>query len=300
MLAKLFHSLKDLRVPNQVELSILIVDNDFAQSARSIVEKFQTQSNSPIKYLVEPIQNIALARNMAIKNAKGDYIAFVDDDETVSPQWIEELYKNMLNHNTDGVFGAVFEKYIFDPPIWLRKGKFFNRRTNLKTGDLLSYKQTGSGNCLLSKKALERFEGPFNSNYGQSGGEDTTLFKKMLDSGSTFVCASDAITYEWIPKERASLKYLLRRSFVGGFIFARQLELGSKGIFLKSKFIMRTSVLTGYYLVLSLFNIFFGYHKFVQCLLGISIQMGKFRALLKPFLKEYGDQDKSKLEFVKS
>ena len=36
-------------------------------------------------------QNIALARNKAIENAKGDFIAFIDDDEFPLDQWL-------LNH----------------------------------------------------------------------------------------------------------------------------------------------------------------------------------------------------------
>lgn len=298
MLDKLLESLMNLEGSNQFDISILIVDNDGNQSAFQIVEVYKAKSKFPIKYFVEPNQNIALARNMAVEKADGDYIAFVDDDETVSPQWINELFKTVHQNGYDGAFGPIMESFFNEPPNWLKKGKFFNRRTNLKTGHLLNYKQTSSGNCFLKKKVLNEVEGPFDPDFGLSGGEDTALFKKLIDLKKVFVCVADAITYEWIPEERANLKYLVRRAFLGGFIFTSQLKNNLKNAFTKVKFVLRTIALIGFYFILMPFKLFFGFHKFVQCLLGISIQIGKLAALLRFSFKEYGRPKSTKLEFV--
>jgi len=61
--------------------SIVVVDNDHLRSAETCVLKFSAASPVPIRYYVEPRQNIALARNKAIENANGDFAAFLDDDE---------------------------------------------------------------------------------------------------------------------------------------------------------------------------------------------------------------------------
>ena len=46
-----------------------------------------------ISYDVEPEQNIALARNRAIGNASGEYVALIDDDEFPDKQWLLTLYE---------------------------------------------------------------------------------------------------------------------------------------------------------------------------------------------------------------
>ncbi len=61
--------------------SIVVADNDQARSAESVVAEFTKTSSVAVTYCMEPQQNIALARNKAVRNASGNYIAFIDDDE---------------------------------------------------------------------------------------------------------------------------------------------------------------------------------------------------------------------------
>ena len=61
--------------------SLIVVDNDASESARETVLQFRNMSPLEVRCFVEPEQNIALARNKALANAKGDFIAFIDDDE---------------------------------------------------------------------------------------------------------------------------------------------------------------------------------------------------------------------------
>src|SRR6266567_7084151 len=73
--------------------SIVIVDNDQSESARAVVSDFAAALPVPIKYCVEPRQNIALARNKAIENASGDFIACIDDDEFPQHDWLLNMFK---------------------------------------------------------------------------------------------------------------------------------------------------------------------------------------------------------------
>lgn len=66
---------------------------------------------------------VSNARNMALDNAKGDFVAFIDDDDLISPLYLEELYK-MSNSNIvslcypyafkDGVLGSQLHYRITD------------------------------------------------------------------------------------------------------------------------------------------------------------------------------------------
>ena len=74
----------------------MVVDNDARESARSIVQSWSERSRVPIAYMVEPRQNIALARNASVALATGDLVAFVDDDEEPSSDWLCRLYEVLV------------------------------------------------------------------------------------------------------------------------------------------------------------------------------------------------------------
>ena len=81
LLKSLLEDLKKQETGNLFSYSILIVDNDRKESARDVVRECATAQTVRIDYRVEPEQNIALARNVAIAHATGDYVVFIDDDE---------------------------------------------------------------------------------------------------------------------------------------------------------------------------------------------------------------------------
>src|SRR5262245_1543613 len=72
LLANLLKGLYEQRTEGQFTFSIVIVDNDCAGTARETVERFQVDHDIAIDYFIEPEQSIALARNRAVGNAKGD------------------------------------------------------------------------------------------------------------------------------------------------------------------------------------------------------------------------------------
>lgn len=47
-----------------------------------------------IQYYYSPLPGVSNARNIGLDNAKGDYVAFVDDDDFVSKNYLEELLKH--------------------------------------------------------------------------------------------------------------------------------------------------------------------------------------------------------------
>ena len=108
--------------------SIVVVDNDRFQTARQVVLTFQQSTKLDIKYFIEPVQNISLARNRAIENARGDLIVFIDDDEFPVKSWLLELYKAFKNYGADGVLGPVRPYFEQESPAWIIKGKFCERK----------------------------------------------------------------------------------------------------------------------------------------------------------------------------
>jgi glycosyltransferase involved in cell wall biosynthesis len=92
LLQRLLCELSRQVTERQFSFSVVVTDNDSAQTARQVVSQFGAGASIPVTYCLEPQQNIALARNKAVANSKGDYLAFIDDDEYPSEMALNSLF----------------------------------------------------------------------------------------------------------------------------------------------------------------------------------------------------------------
>jgi hypothetical protein len=119
MLEGLLAAIERLQTGNLFRVSVAVVDNDREQSAREVVARAAARSSLRIRYDVEPEQNLSLARNRSVRNASGEYVAFIDDDEVPPPGWLAALFQTLQRFKVDGVLGPVYPRYEVEPPAWL-------------------------------------------------------------------------------------------------------------------------------------------------------------------------------------
>jgi glycosyltransferase involved in cell wall biosynthesis len=205
---------------------VVVVDNDSLRSAEETVQSFQSKNEIKIIYDCEPEQNIALARNRAIQNSNGNYIAFMDDDEYPVKDWLSRLYHTMKEYKADGVLGPVLPSFPPGAPNWLKKGNIFNRR-RFSTGTRLTVRDTRTGNVLLSRSVLPEKFTWFDPAFGLTGGEDVDFFRKQIAIGRVFVWCDEAETYETVPSERWKISFHLRKSFKIGALNGETLRKSS-------------------------------------------------------------------------
>ncbi|MBA7661603.1 hypothetical protein ES703_69623 [subsurface metagenome] len=62
---------------------------------------------------------LSAARNLAIREAKGDIVAFVDDDVVLSPDWAEEMIKAYQGDSIIGVTGSALPLWEDESMSWL-------------------------------------------------------------------------------------------------------------------------------------------------------------------------------------
>ena len=120
ILGQLLKHLSGQNTEGLFSYSIVVADNDHVQSARSVVHEFAAESSISVSYCVEPQQSIALARNKAVSTATGDFIAFIDDDEVPSPDWLRLLFEAIESYGADGVLAPVLPRFLTPPPEWIR------------------------------------------------------------------------------------------------------------------------------------------------------------------------------------
>lgn len=214
-------SIAALTVPNRASVRIVIADNDLTPSARNLVERLRPQIPFDILYLHAPASNISIARNACLDAGGGDFLAFVDDDETVTPGWLSELMATTLETGAEAVLGPVRAIYRKDAPRWMRKGDFHSTFPVWVKGEVL----TGyTCNVLLRRSSPLIGRRRFNLALGRTGGEDTEFFSRLHRDGGVIAYAPGALVLEPVPESRASFPWLLKRRFRMGQTHARLLE----------------------------------------------------------------------------
>lgn len=186
---------------------ILVVDNDPAQSAESIVEEHPLE----VLYVNEPRPGIASARNRALDhfNERFAAVIFIDDDEWVEPSWFEELVGYAERTDADVVQGPVMTIIPEDAPAWVRKGQFFQRRLEV-TGAVLQSASTN--NVLLTRRAWVRAGCPrFDDAFSVTGGSDYDFFWGVRKSGAEILYCAEAVVYEDVPISRLDRGWIRRR-----------------------------------------------------------------------------------------
>jgi len=194
--------------------SVVVCDNDQLESAREVVSEVSAAAPMPVYYCVEPQRNIALARNTAVEHSTGDFVAFIDDDEAPPRDWLVRLITALRAYQADGVLGPVVPRFHALPPDWIQRGKLFERPSP-PTGTWLRWKQTRTGNALLDRRIFDDPANRFRSEYG-GGGEDVDFFRRMTAKGMRFVWCAEAGVDEFVPSERCSRTYPLKRALLRG------------------------------------------------------------------------------------
>lgn len=269
LLQRLLDGIARQETNGEFTYSVVVTDNDAAESARSVVEAFAAKSKIAITYAVEPRQNIALARNRAIANATGDYIVFIDDDEFPVSDWLRHMLATCQRLGVAGVLGPVRPHFDAPPPRWVLAGKFCDR-PEYPTGTAMPWSKSRTGNVLFRRDLLRGMHEPFRAEFG-TGGEDVDFFRRMSLLGHTFVWCNEGITYEVVPPSRWTRRYMLRRALLRG---RNNAKLRNAQALLKS--IVAVPV---YSLILPA-ALFFGQHVFMKYCIKFCDHLGRMLALL--------------------
>ncbi len=192
------------------QVRVIVADNDDNPSARGLVETTARENGLAVTYLHAPARNISVARNACLDAATAPLVAFIDDDELVTPHWLAALLAAMDRNHGDAVLGPVCAVYGPDCPAWLTKGDFHSTRPVWVGGQI----RTGyAGNVLLRRDAHALRGLRFHQGLGCTGGEDTLFFAEMVRAGGRIAYAPEAVVTEPVPPERARLAWLVQRRF---------------------------------------------------------------------------------------
>jgi succinoglycan biosynthesis protein ExoM len=250
--------------------SLVIADNDHAESAKAVVSAFAAAWPISLTYCVEPRQNIALTRNKAVENATGDFVAFIDDDEFPAKDWLLTLLKACNEYDVDGVVGPVKRHFDEQPPNWVVRGGFYERPT-YSTGLVIDWGKGRTNNVLLKKEIFSAAGQPFRPEF--RSGEDQDFFRRMIERGYVFIWCNEAVAYEVVPPMRWKRTFMLRRALLQGAVSVLHPGFGALDV---AKSIV---AIAGYAAALP-FAFVLGHHRLMTLLIKLCGHLGGILALL--------------------
>ena len=279
LLKRLLAGLANQQTGGLFTYSIVVADNDCLESAKSVVSDFSATSSVGIVYCVEPRQNIALARNKAIANAKGDFVAFMDDDEFPTDSWLLTLFKACQKYGADGVLGPVKPYFDSEAPSWVVQSKLYDRPT-YPTGLVIDGSKGRTGNVLLRTGIFADEAEPFRPEF--LTGEDQDFFRRMIEKGHRFVWCDEAVGYEVVPPIRWKRTFMLRRALLRGSVTRIHPSFGPRDVAI-------SAIAVPVYITALPFAFLVGQDKFMTLLVKLFDHLGKLLACLgiRPVRSQY-------------
>jgi succinoglycan biosynthesis protein ExoM len=229
LLHRLLRGLERQETGGLFTTSAVVIDNDPARSAGSVVNAFCRKVSFPLQYFHEPVPNISLARNRAVRTAEGDSLAFIDDDESPGRDWLRNLHQTLLQCGADSVLGPVEPYFETTPPDWVVRGRLCER-DRFRTGTRITNPYlTRTGNVLIRSGICREKEGPFDPSRGKTGGEDYEFFHWLLQRGGAVYWCDEAPVYESVPPDRLTRSYFLKRGLLRGGLSGKDESVLSLG-----------------------------------------------------------------------
>ena len=219
-LSRLLGSLSELDTPppGTTPLDVLVVDNAPSDNTtRGVVEQ-----RAEVRYVVEPKPGLDFARNTALANARGDLLAFLDDDVTVDPGWLNGLYAAAANNPDAGGFTGLVMPFalatdaqvLFESHGGFGRGfdRLLHRQEKMKSPLFpLGAGGIGAGcNMAFRRDLLNElggFDNALDTGRPLPGGGDLDIFYRVLRSGNPMAYEPSYAVYHEHRQTMAQLRH---------------------------------------------------------------------------------------------
>lgn len=205
---------------------IVIVDNNSPGNTKEIVDGFVLENPElDVSYHLEKNQGLSYGRNRGIKEAKGKYITFIDDDAFLAEDYLEKIYYYFEEDSTIGAIGSKILLHYEDTiPAW--ENKYLNSLLGFfNLGDErmeFPHKDYPRGSNMSFRMDVFDKVGGFNVDLGRKGGnlagsEEKDMFQRIYTLGNVRVIyVPDAVVYHCVPFERTTASFIKNQALGTG------------------------------------------------------------------------------------
>lgn len=225
---------------------IVVVDNHSTDGTQAVTRAFQ-QEHPSIQFILAYEAEIGLghARNRGWRQAKGLYIAFMDDDAKADPHWLKHALEifGKVSPSPLGIGGPIFPHYAFSKPCWFKDE--YEIRSWGSCSRELEYGETFSGSNMIIRRDLLAKLGGFDVRVGMKGtrlsvGEETALFQRLWKDHSrgALYYSPELVVYHAVGQNKMRVLYHLKRAFVTGKVW--YFQNGPRAILERLRFVRQT------------------------------------------------------------
>lgn len=203
------------------EFEVVVVDNSIRNPVKHVVADFQ-RKNKNFRYVIEKKIGLSHARNKGWKTAKGQFVAYIDDDSIADKNWVKNIILTTKEHPSIIIFGGPFGRYAnVAIPKWYpsdfcvldlgRERRYLKKGTEWLSGT----------NMVFRKSILRKYQG-FDPMLGMSGnnvayGEETNLQAKIITREHTEILYVPKLKVKHLLAEyKISLRWLLWSRYMLG------------------------------------------------------------------------------------
>ena len=222
----LVECLNSLRRQTMLPDEVMVVENDEKSQYKKIVKTFK---DLKVRLVLEKRIGKSMARNRGIKEARGEILAFLDDDCEPGSRWLESISRSLIKGEADVVLGESLEKkqsLLTEAYVFQYNRFFLAERINFTTGEVLYGDALNSRNFSVRKEYLTKNNIWFDHRYDRFGFvEDTDFGEQLKRSGARMFYEKKAVV---VHKDEEFLWPLLKKKFRNGQAMAL---MNKKGIY---------------------------------------------------------------------
>ena len=219
LLVKCLQSLIDQSVDKSL-YEIIVVNNNSTDNTQQIINQF-TQKNINLREIKEKKRGFSYTCNTGWKNAKGKYVAYIDDDSYAEPNYIEEILVFLKKYPKINFFGGPYKKFSLKPlPSW-----FPEENCSLDLGNQIKKinckNEYLSGTNIIFNKKIFLIYGGFKNIVETNGhGEDTEMVIRLNKKGESIYYVPNILVNHLVAAHKQNLWWLLKSNYRGSFIMS--------------------------------------------------------------------------------
>jgi len=186
---------------------IVVVDDRSSDETPQVVEEIAAQAAVSLRYAREEGRGVAAARNRGIAEARGEWVAYTDDDQWNDPDWLYQLFVAARDAAVDCVGGCVELDLPpeADLPLTWVTASILGQKRNPEGQMNTLMECPGTGNVMFRKSVFEK-AGLFNNDL-HWGGEDADLMLRVLQAGISVWFTPKSVVHHMIPPYRVTEDY---------------------------------------------------------------------------------------------
>jgi len=218
---------------NPDSYEVIVVDNGSTDNTREVYENIIGKTNWI--YVHDPVIGLSHARNTGWGDAKGKFIAFMDDDAIADPNWLERYLAafQKTNPRLGCVGGRCLPIWEAPRPHWLSDEmlRAFSIFHYGETSVVLNQKQFLTGCNIAFPRTVLHLSSGFREDLGRLGSnllsnEDLDMRQQLDHLGLVSVYDPGIIVHHHIPTPRLTKKWFCERSYWQGVSLARMQHAG--------------------------------------------------------------------------